>query len=96
MMPDPFEIHTVTFLSGAPAPEFIQPRPQPTGPPQLVIPANVVGAAGGGTYTGQGIVNSGILGNGHAFFLRFDAPPGAYEYVCLIHPTMKSTVTVAG
>jgi plastocyanin len=94
-MPDPFEIHTVTFLSGAPPPGFIEPRPQPSGPPQLVIPATVVGPAGGSTYTGQGAANSGILGNGHAFFLRFDAPPGSYEYVCLIHPTMKSTVTVS-
>jgi plastocyanin len=95
-MPDPFEIHTVTFLSGAAPPDFIEPRPQPSGPPQLVIPSSIVAPSGGSTYTGQGIVNSGILGNGASFILRFDASPGAYEYVCLIHPTMRATVTVTG
>ena len=39
-------------------------------------------------------MSSGIIGNGAAFFLRFDAPPGSYEYLCLIHPTMRGTVTV--
>ena len=93
-MPDPFEIHTITFTSGAPPPAFVEPRPQTSGAPLLVIPASVAGPAGGATYTGQGILNAGILGNGGAFILRFDAPPGTYEYVCLIHPTMKASVTV--
>jgi plastocyanin len=39
-------------------------------------------------------VSSGILGNGGAYVLRFDAPPGSYEYLCLIHPTMRGRVTV--
>jgi len=94
VMPDPFEIHTITFTSGATPPELAEPRPQPSGPPLLVIPANVAGPAGGTTYTGQGIVNAGIVGNGGGFILRFDAPPGTYNYVCLIHPTMKASVTV--
>jgi plastocyanin len=59
-----------------------------------VIPPAVAGPVGDGTYAGQGLVNSGILGNGGAAFLRFDAPPGAYEYLCLIHPTMRGRVTV--
>jgi plastocyanin len=93
-MPDPFEIHTVTFTSGNPPPPLAEPRPQSSGQPLLVIPASVAGPAGGDVYVGQGIVNAGILGNGGAFVLRFDAPPGTYEYVCLIHPTMKASVTV--
>ena len=95
---DPFEIHTVTFTSGATPPEFGEPRPpaQPGGPPLVVLPANVAGPAGGDTYTGQGYVNSGIIGAGTPFALRFDAPAGSYEYLCLVHPDMKGRITVGG
>ena len=97
-MPDPFEIHTVTFVSGAEPPGFVEPRFGPggpgAGPPMLVIPANVVNPTGGDTYSGTGYVNSGILGNGSSFALRFDAPAGSYEYLCLVHPFMRATVTV--
>jgi plastocyanin len=91
------EPHTVSFLSGEPAPQSIDPRPQPAGPPLLVIPANVAQPQGGTTYTGQGFVNSGILGNFAgvgSFALRFDAPAGTYAYQCLIHSEMKGTITV--
>jgi plastocyanin len=96
VMPDPFEVHTISFASGATPPDFVDPRPpaQPGGPPQLVIPANVAGPVGGAAYAGQGLVSSGIIGNGGAYFLRFDAPAGAYEYLCLIHPTMRGRITV--
>jgi plastocyanin len=98
VMPDPFEVHTISFVSGGTPPDFVEPRPpaQPGGPPMLVIPATVAGPVGDGTYSGQGLVNSGILGNGGAYYLRFDAPPGSYEYLCLIHPTMRGKVTVTG
>jgi plastocyanin len=93
---DPFEIHTVTFLGGTPEPEFIQPRPQPSGPPQLVIPPNVAGPVGGDAYSGQGYANSGIFGAGGSYALRFDAPAGAYRYFCVVHPWMVGTITVTG
>jgi len=97
-MPDPFEIHTVTFVSGAEAPGFVEPQFGPggpgAGPPRLVIPANVVNPTGGTTYTGTGYVNSGILGNGASFALRVDAPAGTYDYLCIVHPFMRGTVTV--
>ena len=95
-MPDPFEVHTISFVSGATPPDFVEPRPpaQPGGPPLLVIPATVAGPVGDGAYAGQGLANSGILGNGGAYLLRFDALPGSYEYLCLIHPTMRGRVTV--
>jgi plastocyanin len=96
VMPDPYEVHTISFTSGATPPDFIEPRPQPNGPPMLIIPATVASPVGGSTYTGQGPVNSGIVGNGNAFFLKIDAPPGSYDYLCLIHPTMKAKVTVTG
>jgi plastocyanin len=93
---DPFEIHTVTFAGSAPPPEFIVPRPQPSGPPQLVIPANVASPVGGDTYSGQGYANSGIFGNGGSYALRFDAPAGSYQYLCIVHPWMMGTITVSG
>jgi plastocyanin len=91
---DPFEIHTVTFTSGAPAPEFINIVPNPMGPPTITVPASNAGPVGGTTYTGQGYVNSGILSVGSSFALTFDAPPGTYEYLSLVHPEMIGTVTV--
>jgi plastocyanin len=93
---DPVIPHTVTFLSGATPPGFVEPRPQPAGPPQLVIAANVAGPAGGNTYTGTGYLNSGILEAPGAFTVRFDAPPGSYAYLCVIHPFMQGTITVTG
>ncbi len=101
---DPFEIHTVTFLSGAPTPAEIEVRPQAGGPPLVVFPARVAGPVGGTTYTGQGYLNSGIFGAGGSFALTIDAPPGTYEYICLIHsgavaeasgaPPMKGRIVV--
>ncbi len=95
---DPSEIHTVTFLSGAEPPPFLDVRPQPSGPPQIVIPAAVVVPAGGTTYSGTGTLNSGILFPGSTFTVTINAPPGTYEYVCLLHggapQNMKGTITV--
>jgi plastocyanin len=103
-MADPANIHTVTFLSGAPTPAEVEVRPQPAGPPQIVFPANVAGPVGGPSYTGQGYVNSGLMSAGSSFVLTFDAPAGTYEYRCLIHsgavaeqlggPPMISHITV--
>lgn len=91
---DPAEIHTVTFTSGAMPPDFVNVQPQPAGPPMLSISANVAGPAGGGTYTGQGYVNSGILGPGQSFVLAFDAPAGVYDYLCVIHANMSGRIIV--
>jgi len=91
---DPFEIHTVTFTSGQPDPTFLDVRPQPQGPPILAVPANVARPVGGTSYLGQGSVNSGIRSYGGSYALTFDAPPGRYEYLCVIHPFMRGTITV--
>jgi plastocyanin len=96
-VPDPNEIHTVTFTSGAKNPDFVDVRPQAAGPPMIVIPANVAGPVGGTTYNGQGYLNSGIIFAGNSFALRIDAPAGTYEYLCLVHVDdykMKATITV--
>lgn len=94
---DPNEFHTVTFLSGAPPPPIVDVRPQPAGPPLLVFPASVTSPSGGNSYNGQGIVSSGFLAEGNRFTLTINAPPGTYEYVCLLHGddfNMKGTITV--
>jgi plastocyanin len=91
---DPFELHTVTFTSGGAPPNFIEPRPQPSGPPLLIIPATVA-APSGDTYNGTGLANSGLLSYGSSFALRFDASPGTYTYLCLLHPWMTGTITVS-
>ena len=96
VLADPFEIHTITFLSGAAPPDLLLPQPQGSGPPLLVLNPAVAGPTGGTTYTGQGVLNSGIISPGQGFVLVFDAPPGTYLYQCLVHPTMKSTITVRG
>jgi plastocyanin len=45
----------------------------------------------GGTWDGTGTLSSGS--GWQSFTLRF-SKPGAYPYICLIHPDMKGTVTV--
>jgi len=96
--PDPFNIHTVTFVSGGAPPDLIQPRPQPSGPPLFVFPANVASPTGGTTYTGQGYLNSGLLLGNASFAVSVDAPPGTYTYYCIIHGApdggMRGTITV--
>jgi plastocyanin len=92
--PDPAAAHSVTFTSGAQPPDRVDLRLQPGGPPRLVLPANVVQPAGGVTYSGQGYAHSGRLRGGAVFRLRFDAPVGVYEYLCLFDPEMRGVVTV--
>jgi plastocyanin len=98
---DPFEIHTVTFVpQGQTPPDLIQPRPQPSGPPMLVSPANVVGPAGSGSFVGDAYTNSGFLFPGDSTAWLVDAPPGTYTYYCVIHGSpqggMRGTITVTG
>ena len=96
---DPLEPHSVTFTSGAPAPDHIEMLPQPDGTAAFVQRPNVYRPVGGTTYTGQGYFNSGQLVGGArgliAFVAQVDAPAGTYAYLCLIHPEMKATITVA-
>jgi plastocyanin len=84
--------HTVTFTSGAAAPELITPQPQNAGPPNLVLNPDVLFPAGAanGTYDGTGYVNSGFFGAGPesvagtSFSLTF-TKPGTYLYLCVLH-----------
>ena len=100
------DIHTASFLSGGPNPEFAIPIPG-GGPgdlmlnPQVAFPTRFPGAPVE-TYSGAGVVNSGVLSEQPAgpdappndtFTLIFDTP-GEYQLVCLVHPFMRGMVEV--
>lgn len=103
--------HTVTFLSGAEAPEYllVEHKVFADGslnvrdPPTIALNAEVFEPSGGDTYSGSGIVSSGVLfgefgpaGRPTTYSLKFDTP-GTYTYQCLMHgPVMSGTVTVTG
>ncbi|CAA9274925.1 MAG: hypothetical protein AVDCRST_MAG77-3369 [uncultured Chloroflexi bacterium] len=95
---DAFDSHTVTFPGpGNAPPAFVEVRPQPSGEFLFVQPAASRSRSPGNNYAGEGLANSGILMSpGGTYLLRFDAPPGTYEYLCLLHPEMKGSVTVTG
>src|SRR5437870_3347206 len=78
------EFHTVTFLSGAERPTFIEISPQ--GP---AISSAAALPAGGPNYDGNGVRNSGLMQKGmlEEYSLTF-LFPGTYNYVCVIHANM--------
>ena len=96
-----FEIHTVTFLAGAPMPELIIPAPagQPSPlmlNPQVAFPAGPAD----GMYDGSTYANSGVMsldpGQPQQFSLTF-TKEGTYAYICIIHGEMMSgTIEVVG
>ena len=103
--------HTVTFLSGAEAPEYllVEHKVFADGslnvrdPPTIAVNSEVFEPSGGDTYSGSGVFNSGVLfgeqgppGRPTTYSLRFDTP-GAYHYHRLMHgPVMSATITVTG
>ena len=82
--------HTVTFLGGEQPIEDIIFQPSDAGPPKVILNPNSFFASDEpATYNGQGIVNSGYIGNGpvwasNTFDLVFDTP-GTYDYYCILH-----------
>jgi plastocyanin len=88
---DPFEVHTVTFASGAQLPQFITAQSQPGGMPKIVLSTAALTPTPATSYDGTGWINSGLLGApgapSHApssFSLTF-TKPGRYVYWCLVH-----------
>jgi plastocyanin len=95
--------HNVLFASGDKEPDFTLVQPQPGGPPKLVMNPVVAAPAGGQTYNGSGLFNSGLLfgeGDGppnapHTYALTF-TKAGHYEYICSVHDEegMRAFITV--
>ncbi len=56
------------------------------------VPHTVTSGNGG---VGDGGFDSGLLGPGQSYTLRFDTP-GEYQFTCAIHPSMNGTVIVTG
>jgi plastocyanin len=80
---DPLELHTVTFYDPAGlVPLFVDPKPQPNGPPKLIIPHGL--PEGDTEVDSAELYNSGILGPGQSYTFSFPKP-GVYTYVCVIH-----------
>jgi plastocyanin len=81
---DPHEIHTVTFYDAAgQVPPFLDPRPQPSGPPKLIIP-HALPEGGNKVESATTLYNSGIIGPGQSYTFTFPNP-GVYTYVCVVH-----------
>ena len=93
---DDYAPHTITFTSGGPLPPFVEARLQPSGPPLFVAPGVALGPSGGTVYTGSGFLSSGLVPYGNSFAVTFDAPPGTYEFACVLHTAFnqRGTVTV--
>jgi plastocyanin len=95
--------HTVTFTSGAPAPDSVVPEPAGAGPPLLVLaPQALFPSKPSQNYDGTGYYNSGFITadqqlatGGTSFSLTF-TKPGTYSYICLLHADqgMAGVITV--
>jgi plastocyanin len=84
---DTKEPHSVTFFPAG------QTAPDPGSDPALFAPTPPTGA-----YDGTTMVNSGLLPLGPQAVPPFEmtfAKAGSYNYVCVIHPSMVGTITVA-
>ncbi len=92
--------HTITFSPVSPPADFIMPKPQPQGPPQILLNTQyVLPAKPAPVYDPTKFFNSGTLTPGGPFgtawALTFDKP-GTYEYFCAVHRDegMKGTIVV--
>jgi plastocyanin len=93
------EIHTVTFLAGAPIPDLLVPAPAqfPAGSIMLNPEAAFPVIPDGGMYDGTTYANSGVMstdpGNPTSFSLTF-TQEGTFSYMCLVHGVMMSGTIV--
>ena len=92
--------HSVTFSPSPPPPDLFIERPQPAGPPMLLLnPLAFAPAKPAAVFDPTQHFSSGLIGpfGGGAFTwaLTFERP-GTFEYVCVFHHEfgMKGTITV--
>src|SRR5262249_60149756 len=85
---------TSPVTPGEAGPEFVSPAPGAGMPPsKVMINPQAAFPAGGDRYDGTGHANSGLLDKGKGWSLTFTRP-GAFEYVCSVHPLMKAAIRV--
>jgi plastocyanin len=99
VMKDPTELHTVSFGVGKRPFDIAIPKPQPQGPPKLLVNAATMTPAGGKAHRGSGFYNSGFMltaGPGVKSYSLTFTRPGEYEYICATHAFygMKARVVV--
>ncbi|HVN54472.1 MAG TPA: plastocyanin/azurin family copper-binding protein [Anaerolineaceae bacterium] len=89
-----FEIHTVTFLAGAPMPDLIVPAPSGQPSPLMLNPQVAFPVApAGGLYDGSMYANSGIMSKSPGQPTSFEltlTKEGTFKYICLVHGMMMS------
>ncbi len=93
-------IHTITFNPSPNVPDLAVVKPQPNGPPMLLLgPKVFTESRPAATYDPKQYYNSGDIGlfgsNGWTWSLTFDQP-GTYSYYCSLHQQlgMKGTIVV--
>jgi plastocyanin len=93
-------VHTITFNPDPRVPDFAVLKPQPNGPPMLLLgPQVFVPARPAATYDPTKFYNSAEIGlfgaNGLSWSLTFDKP-GTYQYYCRLHVQlgMQGTIVV--
>ncbi len=88
------EPHTVTFLAGAPLPDFLIPAPANMASPLQVNPLAIFPIApAGGLYDGTTYANSGVFSTDPGFATSFTLTfthTGTFNYLCIVHGMMMS------
>ncbi|MDR7543519.1 MAG: plastocyanin/azurin family copper-binding protein [Armatimonadota bacterium] len=98
VMKDPGEMHTVTFGARDPF-EVMTMKPQPQGPPLMLVNQRSMNPAGGKIHTGAGFYNSGFMfatGPGVRRYTLTFTRPGTYQYECTTHDMfgMRASIVV--
>lgn len=99
LMQDPTELHTVSFGVGKRYFDIATMRPQPQGPPTLLVTPDVMAPSGGGVHRGAGFYNSGFMltdGPGVRRYSLTFTEKGTFEYTCAVHDQfgMKAAIVV--
>ena len=97
-MKDPTELHTVTFGSKKGF-DIATVKPQPQGPPLILVTKGAMNPSGGKVHRGPGFYNSGFLvteGPGARSYTLTFSQRGTFEYLCAVHQLfgMKGTIVV--